>query len=635
MLLLLLLSAALFAQEPPASQRVKPDAAERAAQTAGDWQTPAEKTDYRTTPRYDETMAYLKRVAAAAPRQVKLETFGKTPEGRDLWLVIVSKDGVFDPERVRKSGRVVLLIQNAIHAGEMDGKDACLALLREIVVTKSQARLLESVVVLIIPIYNADGHERFGAYNRINQNGPEQMGWRTTAQNLNLNRDYMKADAPETRAFLKLFQRWLPDFFVDDHVTDGADYQYDTTYATDVGPDVPPAAAEWLERELKPYIERSVTDSGHVIGEYVGVGEANPSTGLTVGHDTPRFSTGYMVVQSRPSLLVEQHMLKDYQTRVTGNYELLRAILEVLNRDAAKVVAMNREADEQTIARGREAQTATYVRKPDEFPLRLTATDEARTFRFLGYRRTVTLSEVSGGLWNQYSKEPENVDIPLRSKLKPSVTVPIPGAYIVPAQWERVIDVLRAHGVRMMPTIAAWTSEVDTYRCTPKWAERPFEGHHVFGGASSPFAPAPPPACTAVREKLSFPAGSMVVPMDQRAAKVAIHWLEPQGPDSAAYWGLFDAVFEQKEYGESYVLEQLARDMMAKDPRLKAEFEQKLATDREFAANAYGRLNWFYQRSPWWDPMIGLYPLGKLRNLEGIPLEPAKPQPKKLKFFGR
>jgi len=624
LLLLLFLSAPAVAQKPPASQQVERDS----------WTTPAEQSDYRTTPRYDETMEYIRRVAAAAPRQVKLESFGKTPEGRDLWLVIVSKDGVFDPERVRRSGRAVMLIQNAIHAGEMDGKDACLALLREMVITRSQAKLLDNVVVLIIPIYNADGHERFGPHNRINQNGPAEMGWRTTAQNLNLNRDYMKADAPETRAFLQLFQRWLPDFFVDDHVTDGADYQYDTTYAFDYGPDVPPAIAGWMREAVQPYIEKSVSDAGHVIGEYVGVGEATPRTGLAVGHDIPRFSTGYMVVQNRPGFLVEMHMLKDYRTRVTGNYELLRALLEVLNRDAAKIVAMNRAADEETVARGREAQSATYIRKPDEFPLRLAAGDESVKFPYKGYRRTVALSEVSGGLWNQYTKEPESIEIPFRNQLQPTLSVPIPGAYIVPVQWEKVIEVLRAHGVRMLPTTAVWSAEVDAYRCTPKWAERPFEGRHVLGGARSAFAPTPPPECQAVREKLSFPAGSMVVPMDQRAAKVALHWLEPQGPDSAVYWGFFDAIFEQKEYGEPYVLEKLAREMMSKDPKLKAEFEEKVRTDREFAANPYGRLNWFYQRSPWWDPMLGLYPVGKVRSLEGIPLEPEKPA-KKRRLFGR
>ena len=201
------------------AQKAKP-----AAPASADWRTPAEISDYRTTPRYAESMAYVRRVAAAAPRQVKVTSFGKTGEGRDLIAVIVSRDGVFDPAALHRANRPIVLIQNAIHAGEMDGKDSCLALLCDMVITRTQARLLDRAVVVMIPIYNPDGHERVGRYNRINQNGPEEMGWRTQASNLNLNRDYIKADAPETRALLKLFQAWLPDFFVDDHVTDGADY---------------------------------------------------------------------------------------------------------------------------------------------------------------------------------------------------------------------------------------------------------------------------------------------------------------------------------------------------------------------------------------------------------------------------
>lgn len=587
-----------------------------AAPAAADWRTPAEISEYRTTPRYDETMAYVRRVAAAAPKQVKVTIFGRTDEGRGLVAVIVSRDGVFDPAALHKANRPIVMIQNAIHAGEMDGKDSCLALLREMVVTKAQAKLLDRAVVILLPIYNADGHERFGRYNRINQNGPEEMGWRTQARNLNLNRDYMKADAPETRAFLKLFQEWLPDFFVDDHVTDGADYQYDTTYAIDYGADVDPALAGWIREQLKPYIEQSVSASGHVIGEYVGVGEANPGRGLTVGQDTPRFSTGYMVLHNRPGFLVEMHMLKDYKTRVTGNYELLRALLELINRDADDLLLMNRQADTHTVLAGMRYDPSA------QFPLRLQATEASVPFHFLGYQRSVELSEVSGALWTRFTKEPENIDIPLHNQLRATVTVAPPRAYIVPVQWTSVIEVLAAHGIRMLRTNAPWSAEVETYRCTARWSERPYEGRHVLAGGSE-FAPGsgtPPLTCESVRETMAFPAGSAVVPMDQRAAKVAIHWLEPQGPDSAVAWGFFDAIFEQKEYGESYVLEKLARDMLAKDPRLKAEFEQKVASDKEFAADARARLNFFFRRSPWWDPRMGLYPVGRLSSLEGVPL---------------
>jgi hypothetical protein len=601
----------LFLCSLAAAQKAKPAPAANA-----DWRTPAEISDYRTTPRYDETMAYVRRVAAAAPRQVKVTSFGKTGEGRELIAVIVSRDGVFDPAALHRANRPIVLIQNAIHAGEMDGKDSCLALLREMVITKTQAKLLERAVVVMIPIYNADGHERFGRYNRINQNGPEEMGWRAQASNLNLNRDYMKADAPETRAFLKLFQAWLSDFFVDDHVTDGADYQYDTTYAIDSGPDVDPALAQWIREQLKPYIEKSVSASGHVIGEYVGVGEANPGRGLVVGQDAPRFSTGYMVLQNRPGLLVEMHMLKDYKTRVTGNYELLRALLEVINRDADALLLMNRQADTATVLAGMRYGDA------GQFPLRLKATEASVPFHFLGYKRAVELSEVSGALWTRFTHQPEDMDIPLHNELKATVSVAPPRAYIVPAQWASVIDVLSAHGLKMLRTTAPWSAEVETYRCTAKWREQPYEGRHVLAGGSEfdPGAGSSPLTCESVSETMTFPAGSAVVPMDQRAAKVAIHFLEPLGPDSAVYWGFFDAIFEQKEYGEGYVLEKLARDMMAKDPKLKQEFEQKVATDKEFAGNTRARLNFFFRRSPWWDSRLGLYPVGRLPSLEGLPL---------------
>jgi len=587
-----------------------------AAQANQDWATPAEKADYRTTPNYDETMAYVRRIAATAPKQVKVISFGKTGEGRDLWAVIVSKDGVFDPAKIHAANRPIVYVQNSIHAGEMDGKDSCLALMREMLITKSQAKLLDRAVVIIVPMYNADGHERRSPYNRINQNGPAEMGWRTQSNNLNLNRDYLKADAVETRAFLRFFNEWLPDFFIDDHVTDGADYQYDTTYMIDVGPDVDPALARWQGEVLRPYIEKSVSETGHVIGQYVGVGEADPVKGLSVTQDIPRFSTGYTIVQNRPGLLVEIHMLKDYKTRVTGNYELLRAILEVVNRDADKLVKMNRDADAATIAAGK----ANDPKKP--FPLRLKTTDASTPFHFLGYKRIRALSEVSGTIWNQYAHEKDEFDLPLHDQLVPTYSVTVPRAYIVPAQWTNVIDVLNAHGVKMFRTSEAWTSEVETYRCAAKWSDKPFESHITLAGNSDLGAQAATGlTCANEKVRMSFPRGSAVVPMDQRAAKVAMHWLEPMGPDSAMNWGLFNAIFEIKEWGEPYVVEKLAREMMAKDPKLKQEFENKIATDPEFAADSDARLFFFFRRSPYWDSHIGLYPVGRLNSLEGVPIQ--------------
>jgi hypothetical protein len=280
------------------------------------------------------------------------------------------------------------------------------------------------------------------------------------------------------------------------------------------------------------------------------------------------------------------------------------------------LLRMNRQADAATVLAGMRYGDA------GPFPLRLKATEASVPFHFLGYKRVVELSPVSGTLWTRFTHEPEDVDIPLHNELKATLSVAPPRAYIVPAQWTSVIDVLSAHGLKLLRTTAPWSAEVETSRCTAKWREQPYEGRHVLAGGSEfdPGGGTSPLHCESVRETMTFPAGSAVVPMDQRAAKVAIHFLEPQGPDSAVYWGFFDAIFEQKEYGESYVLEKLARDMMARDPKLKQEFEEKVAADKDFAGSARARLNFFFRRSPWWDPRLGLYPVGRLTSLEGVPL---------------
>jgi hypothetical protein len=604
----LLAASAAFAQAPAAS--------------ANDWATPAEKSDYRITPDYNDTMAYLSRVAAAAPQQVRIERFGQTGEGRELDIVIASKDSVFDPAQIHAAHRPVVLVQNSIHAGEMDGKDSCMALLRDMVISKTQAALLDRAVFVFIPIYNADGHERRSRYNRINQNGPEEMGWRGNGTNLNLNRDYLKADAPETRAFLAMFHQWLPDFFVDDHVTDGADYQYDVTYSIDDGPNVFPDTARWIDSTVTPQLKQQVDASGHLASPtYITlVDDTDPGKGLGFNEDPPRFSTGYMILENRPGMLVELHMLKDYRTRVTGNYEILKALLTIVNRDADKLIALNAAADEAATELG--AHPLSNV----AYPLSLGWSGETTPFLFRGYQYTRQLSEISGAMWVSYSHQPWNVSLPLQTGYKVTAATVPPAAYIIPRQWTHAIDVLQAHQIEIHRTTAAWTGPVETYRCTgAQWQQPPYEGHHpMFAGEGNGGHPGSAPQCTLVTETVTYPAGSAVVELNQRLSHVVVEWLEPAAPDAAMVWNAFDPIFEQKEYGEAYVLEKLAREMMAKDPKLKAEFERKIESDPRFAANPSARLEFFYDRSPWWDSHLGLYPVGRLTKLNGLPLTSAR-----------
>jgi len=585
----------------------------------GDWRTPAETSDYRTTPDHAETMAYLERLVAAYPDKLRTEEFGTTGEGRPLTIVIASRDGVFDPRAIHASGRAVVLVQNAIHAGEMDGKDACLSLLRDILKDRERGRLLEHVVLVVIPVYNIDGHERRSAYSRINQTGPELAGWRANATNLNLNRDYLKAEAPETRAFLRMFHRWMPDFFVDDHVTDGADFQYEVTFQIDETPNVFPATAKWVRESVTPEVARRVNASGHrTFPALVYLKEeTDPSQGLVLQPNPPRFSTGQMILENRPGLLVELHMIKDYRARVTSNYEVLRALLEVINEDPATLISLNREADADA------ARLAEAPARAERFPLALEKDGTPTLVEFHGYQFTRALSEVSGAMWVRYGREPWNVTLPMETVTKVASSVRPPVGYIVPPQWTRVIDVLEAHEVELHRTRAAWTGEVERYRLRElTWQAPPFEGHHpLFRGEGAIDVPGSLGRCELSTEVLSFPARSVVVRLDQRLSKVVIHWLEPEAPDSAVRWGYFDPIFEQKEYGEAYVLEKLARQELAKDAELRAEFERRIRADPAFAGNPTARLEFFFARSPWGlANRVGEYPVGRLRSLEGIPV---------------
>ena len=327
-----------------------------------EWLTHAEKTDYRETPNYNDTIAYSRRLADSSP-WVRLTFFGKSGEGRDLPLLVVAKGGTFTPQAARKAGKPVVLIQACIHAGETDGKDAGLALLRDIAITKAREALLERVVIIFIPIYNVDGHERRSPYNRINQNGPAEMGWRGNASNLNLNRDYMKADAPETRAWLRLWDEWSPDLFIDCHVTDGADFRYNVTYQYEQHENVLPSIRKWSREAFDGRIIPSAEKAGNLLSHYMVFRDnRDPMLGIDSFISTPRFATGYVpVARNRPALLIETHMLKEHRPRVRGTYDILVAALEEVNKNPAELLGAVREADEQVVREGRQFDPARKV----------------------------------------------------------------------------------------------------------------------------------------------------------------------------------------------------------------------------------------------------------------------------------
>ncbi|MBA3240868.1 MAG: M14 family metallopeptidase [Acidobacteria bacterium] len=570
-----------------------------------EWLTHAEQTDYRETPPFDESIAYARRLAAASP-WLRLTEFGKSGQGRSLPLIIASKGGGWTPQAARKAGKAVVLIQACIHAGETDGKDAGFALLRDIAVTKARAALLERVVILFIPIYNADGHERRSPYNRINQNGPAEMGWRGNASNLNLNRDYMKADAPETRAWLRLWNEWQPDLFLDCHVTDGADFRYNVTYQFEQHDNVHPAVQAWSKEAFEKRILPAAEKDGNLFSPYMVFRDnRDPSKGIDSFIASPRFATGYVpVVRNRPALLIETHMLKNHRTRVRGTYDILRAALEEVNRDPEELMRVARLADEKIVKDGSAYEPSKRL------ALSVELTDKPTPMLLKGLEFKIEKSDVSGVERVVWGTKPLDLSVPFYSTARPAVSVAPPLSYIIPPQWKEPIEVLAAHGLRLQRLSAPVTLEVESYRFREvKFASSSFEGRVLVSFKSEP-----------VRERRTYMAGSVVVSLAQATARAALQLLEPEAPDSFVKWGFFNPIFEQKESGEDYVVEKLAREMMSKDEKLRREFEQRVASDPKFALSPSERLRFFYERSPYFDREVNLYPVGRVTAHAKLPL---------------
>ena len=333
---------------------------------ATDWTTPAEAAQFRTTPGYADTLAYLERLHQAAPGKIRLETFGTTPEGRPMTVVIASNDGSFSPQAARAAHKPVVLLQAGIHPGEIEGKDAGLMLLRDFAVTGKLPHLLDHAVLVYIPVFSVDGHENSSPYHRINQNGPEAQGFRGQSQYLNLNRDYVKADAPEMRAWLQLWQRWLPDFLIDVHTTDGADYQYDLTWYTEDPHKLDPGVASW-QRALMDAAIPAYEARGHLASIYLEFKDGrDPRKGITNFGSGPRFSTGYAALQDRPALLIETHMLKPYAVRVKAVYDLVDVLLERIGEHPQALLDVAAAADARTIARAHDPSARVALTfKPD------------------------------------------------------------------------------------------------------------------------------------------------------------------------------------------------------------------------------------------------------------------------------
>jgi len=555
--------------------------------------TVAEQSGYTRTGHYQEVEQLCAAYATRWPDKVRCDTFGTTPEGRPMLALVASNTGALTPQTAHKQHLPVLLVQGGIHAGEIDGKDAGFLALRELLQDQSAPAALDKFVLVFVPVFNADGHERFGRWNRPNQVGPEEMGWRTTAQNYNLNRDYTKADAPEMQAMLRWYGAWDPILYVDLHVTDGAKFQSDVSIQVE-----PAYSGDTAQQKQGLAMRDSIIDQlGHqgamALPFYPEFRESdNPASGFETSVMSPRFSTGYPALRNRFSMLVETHSWKNYARRVKVTHDTLIDLFQLTARDGAQWLRTAAEAD---------ARSGKLAGQP--VVLEYAASGKSHLIDFPGYAYTRTPSAISGGLMTHYDDtRPQIWRVPLYDDLQSSLSLNAPqGGYLVPAAeagW--VATKLDLHGIRYQVLKSARTVlDTQTFRATQvQFAESPFESHQraTIEGSWKP-------------EARAVPAGSLFVPIDQPEARLVMALLEPQATDSLAAWGFFNLAFERKEYMEAYVAEDVARDMLAHDPALAAAFAQRLATDEAFRSSPRARLDFFYQRHPAYDERLNLYPV--------------------------
>ena len=538
------------------------------------------------SPNYVDTRAWFDRLDQASDL-IRIEQFGVSPEGRPIYAVIASKDGAaFDP------AKPVLMIQAGIHPGEIDGKDAGMMLLRDIAFYGKDA-LLDRVNLILIPILSVDGHERASPYSRPNQRGPRIQGWRNTATNQNLNRDYLKLDQPEMRAVRGLILKYRPDLYVDVHVTDGMDYQYDVTYGfngEDGAFSRSPNSSAWLDATFKPAMNAALEREGHIPGELVfGMDDDDPKAGLNDGGLGERFSNGWGAAAHVPTILIENHSLKPHEQRVLGTYVFIEAALRLLADQGAAL----RAATEQDKAL-RPAEILANFEQED-------APSSTRMFK--GIRYDMVDSAASGRKEIRWlgQPDPEPWALPYYSS-QPTLTLKRPAAYWIPSYRSDIIERLKAHGIEMETMAAPRTVGVSMLRLVePKLATRANEGH-VQASVETVEVEA--------RDWI-FPAGSVRVPTDQPLGDIVVLLLEPQSSESFFAWGMFPEVLSRVEYIEPYAIAPLADRMLAADPALKTEFEAKLAAEPDFAADPHARLAWFYQRTPFYDDRYLLYPVAR------------------------
>ncbi|MBD1396981.1 M14 family metallopeptidase [Pontibacter sp. JH31] len=564
-----------------------------------DLKTPYEKGNGNQTATYDEAIDWYSKLDAAYD-EVKMVPYGSTDSGHPLHLVIISTDKDFDPASIRQKNKRVLLIQNGIHPGEPEGIDATMLLARDYLQDRKKRRQLDNVVLVIIPVYNIGGTLNRNSHTRTNQNGPESYGFRGNARNLDLNRDYLKTDSRNAQTFHQIFRDWDPDVFMDNHTSNGADYQHVMTLIATQHNKLNPTLAGYLQGKMLPSLYEGMKKDKFPMVPYMNTIDETPDKGIVGFMESPRYATGYTTLYNTIGFVPETHMLKPFDQRVKSTYKLMEHMINTVSRDAKEIGELRANAKQQTLTQKTFAlDWKLDTTKVDQIP-------------FLGYAAKYKPSEVSGLERLYYDrKAPYSKIINYYNTFAPALTVEKPVAYIIPQAWREVIDRLKLNKVEMRQLTRDTTLTLDTYYITDyKTGQRPYEGHYLHYSTQVETRTLP----------RQFRKGDYVVYLNQEANRFLVEALEPQAVDSYFNWNFFDSILMQKEYFSSYVFEDLAADILKQNPDLRKRLEERKKQDPEFAKNARAQLDFVYRNSPHYEPTHQMYPVGRLMQDMKLPL---------------
>ena len=552
-------------------------------------QTVFEKSNGQETATYWETIALYESLDRTSGK-VKMEAMGPTDSGNPLHLVLVSDDGNFEVANWKKLGKIIILVNNGIHPGEPDGIDASMMLVRDIV--NGQYKLPQNVALGIIPVYNIGGALNRYSFSRANQNGPKEYGFRGNAQNLDLNRDFIKADSRNARTFAKIFHLLDPNILIDNHVSDGADFQHVFTLLTSQYNKMGGELGEYVRTSFEPALYKSMDKKGWKIFPYVNFSDYDLAKGMTQFYDPPRYSSGYAALFQTIGFVPETHMLKPYPQRVASTLSFMQAAIEQSSLQATQLQEARRAEKERI----QSSNTLALTYRPGR--------EKSDSLTFLGYQRDTAISKVTRMPSMQYNRnKPFTQKVDFYSFFDSARSVPVPEYYVIPQGWHNVIDRLKENKVDLHLLTRDTTIRVTaSYVVDYKAATRPYEGHFRLSNI-------------VMRDTLmpvKFLKGDYLISLRQPARRYLVETLEPLGDDSYFSWNYFDPILGQKEGYSAYRWEQVAEEWLNTHPEMQKELDAALAADPEFAKNSRAILHWIYIRTPYYEPTHNRYPVFRI-----------------------